>query len=144
MPIPPQGLTIGRDPDCTIVIGYDRASRRHAQVSFDGQRYYVIDLESRNGTYLGQTRLAPNTPTPWDLKTPLRIGDIYFNLEIPNYYEQQREEIGAEETVAGYIPEGRQAQKSNLNYIVFAIAGLVLLCGCAGILGAAAYFLLGS
>lgn len=141
MPIPAQGLTIGRDPECTVVIGYDRASRWHAEVTFDGQQYYVTDLGSTNGTFLGQTKLAPSTPTPWDARTPLRIGDIYFNLEPPRAYDQQREEVGAMETVAGYAPEQDQAPKSNYNYLLLGAAGLVLLCGCTGVLSLAAYFL---
>jgi predicted component of type VI protein secretion system len=145
MPIPPQGLTIGRDTECAIVISYDRASRQHAQITFDGQNYYVTDLNSKNGTFLGKTQLAPNAPTLWEASVPLRIGDIYFNLELPNYYDRQREELGTEETLAGYIPEESQPKKNNtLKYLIGGAIALLLLCGCIGILGVAAYIFMNS
>ena len=75
-------LTIGRDLECDIAIGYERASRHHAQIAFDGQRYFIIDLNSTNGTYLGNTRLSPNVPTQWFPNVTARIGDIYFQLDM--------------------------------------------------------------
>ena len=145
MPIPPQGLTIGRDTECTIVISYDRASRQHAHIVFDGQNYLVTDLNSKNGTFLGKTQLAPNTPTPWDINVPLRIGDIYFNLELPNYYDRQREELATEETMGGYILEEGLPKKNNtMKYVVWGAIALIFLCGCTGILGIAVYFFMNS
>lgn len=40
-------------------------SRRHAQLTTDGQRWWVEDLQSSNGTYLGTTGGAmPDVPVP--------------------------------------------------------------------------------
>src|SRR5262245_38626947 len=83
MPLGLQGLVIGRDPACQIPLAYERISRQHTEISFDGQQCYVTDLDSRNGTYLGKIRLAPNVPTPWSPDQALRVGDVYFNLEMP-------------------------------------------------------------
>ncbi len=43
-------VTIGRLPECDIVLEDPGASRRHAQVRLDGDRYIVTDLGSTNGT----------------------------------------------------------------------------------------------
>jgi hypothetical protein len=43
-------VTIGRLPECDIVVADPGASRQHAQIRFDGERYVVDDLGSTNGT----------------------------------------------------------------------------------------------
>jgi len=56
-------ITIGRLPECAIVINDHNVSRRHAQVFRDGDAIIVADLDSTNGTKVnGQsiTRLRLN------------------------------------------------------------------------------------
>jgi pSer/pThr/pTyr-binding forkhead associated (FHA) protein len=138
LPVGSKPLFIGRDPDCDIVIGYERASRHHAQIAFDGQSYYVIDLNSTNGTFLGRTRLAPNTPTEWSVDVPVRIGDIYFRLELPKSYEQQQEEMAAMETVAGYLP-GQNEANGGSKVLLWVAVGLIALCICSALLSVVGY-----
>jgi len=45
---------LGRNPDCHIVIEAVAVSRKHAQITFDEDGYFVQDLESRNGTYVNE------------------------------------------------------------------------------------------
>lgn len=45
-------ITLGRHPDCDVVIDDISVSRRHAQVKCDAGVYYLQDLGSRNGTRL--------------------------------------------------------------------------------------------
>ncbi|MEZ6093333.1 MAG: SpoIIE family protein phosphatase [Pirellulaceae bacterium] len=57
-----QGLTtIGRHPDCDIVIDDNSVSRRHAQISFFNGQYFVSDLNSRNGTYVNKELIHQET-----------------------------------------------------------------------------------
>jgi serine phosphatase RsbU (regulator of sigma subunit) len=58
---------IGRSADCDVPLDLAAVSRRHASVLLDGGRFYVEDLESRNGTYLNDERVMH--------RTPLRDGD---------------------------------------------------------------------
>ncbi|HEX6836582.1 MAG TPA: sigma 54-interacting transcriptional regulator [Polyangia bacterium] len=51
-------IVIGRDRDCQIAIDDARASRRHAELTFDGARWSVRDLGSRNGTFLDGERVT--------------------------------------------------------------------------------------
>lgn len=46
----PEPVTIGRLPECTIVVGDPNASRRHAEVRRQGNDVVVADLGSTNGT----------------------------------------------------------------------------------------------
>ncbi|MEA3459811.1 MAG: FHA domain-containing protein [Chloroflexota bacterium] len=45
-------LTIGRDEDCDIVLPGRQVSRRHAQIHYQGGRYALEDLGSKNGTFV--------------------------------------------------------------------------------------------
>ncbi len=51
-------LTIGRDPANDLVIDHKLASRRHARFEQDEAGFYIRDLESTNGTYLGGERIT--------------------------------------------------------------------------------------
>ena len=42
---------VGRDPDADVTLHEESVSRRHAAVIKSGDRYFLRDLESRNGTY---------------------------------------------------------------------------------------------
>lgn len=50
-------MTLGRHPDCHIVIEDSSVSRFHSQISSDGHDFFLEDLDSRNGTYLNDARL---------------------------------------------------------------------------------------
>jgi hypothetical protein len=51
-------VTIGRLPECDIVVADPGASRRHAQVRFDGERYVVSDMGSTNGTLVNDVEAS--------------------------------------------------------------------------------------
>ena len=51
-------LTIGRDADCDIVLDYPNVSRRHCRLTRNANGGLLEDLNSRNGTYLNEVRIA--------------------------------------------------------------------------------------
>jgi len=57
---------IGRYPPADLVILKDRISRQHAQIAYRDFGYYVIDLGSRNGTFINGRPLD---------QTPTRLSD---------------------------------------------------------------------
>ena len=81
-PAPKSGssLTIGRGEDNTIVLSDSQASRTHARIEFDGQAYRIVDLKSRNGTFLEDAKLLPGIPEPWPPEKALRIGATWLRL----------------------------------------------------------------
>ena len=50
VPLADQVVTIGRHADCTIQLGDQNASRRHAEIRPAGSGFVVVDLASTNGT----------------------------------------------------------------------------------------------
>ena len=51
-------------------------SRRHAILRFIDRQWTLLDLGSTNGTYLNDTRVAPNTPVLLSDRSRLRLGSI--------------------------------------------------------------------
>jgi len=55
MPRPVATIYIGRAPENTIVINDTTVSGQHAQLGcYPGQKYFLVDCHSRNGTFLLQ------------------------------------------------------------------------------------------
>jgi hypothetical protein len=50
-------MIVGRAPNCDCVVPEDCISRKHAQLWRDGERWYVRDLGSRNGTRINGVRV---------------------------------------------------------------------------------------
>jgi pSer/pThr/pTyr-binding forkhead associated (FHA) protein len=76
--IPSQGMVIGRDDDCDLVVTSQDASRRHAVIRKVGTGYTVTD-ESVNGTFVNDARVqSVQTLARGD---KLRIGTTVFRLE---------------------------------------------------------------
>lgn len=66
---PKSGIFV--DVDLSLVAAEPKAiSRRHARIEQEGNRFYLTDLGSANGTKLNDRRLLPNE------KTPLWEGDV--------------------------------------------------------------------
>jgi hypothetical protein len=65
--VPAPGITLGRSRKCDVFVPDPRASRRHAEVGWDGELCTLCDLDSANGTLLNGRRIAA--------PQPLRDGD---------------------------------------------------------------------
>lgn len=74
------GVTIGRLRSSDLILEDPTISRNHARVEWDGRRATVVDLGSKSGTFLGATRLTPQTPYEWLPDQPLQIGRYTLRL----------------------------------------------------------------
>jgi hypothetical protein len=72
------GVLLGRNPECTLVLDDDFASGRHARIFRQDDGWFVEDLGSTNGTYLGSNKLTE--PMPLEVGSALRIGKTIFEL----------------------------------------------------------------
>jgi pSer/pThr/pTyr-binding forkhead associated (FHA) protein len=75
LPLRGQGILIGRNPECALVLDDDYASGRHCRIYQDptGREGWVVeDLGSTNGTFIGRDKLT--SPQPVEVGTTLRIG----------------------------------------------------------------------
>jgi hypothetical protein len=51
-------------------------SRQHIQITLHDKNFYVTDLDSRNGTYIGNQKIPPNEPILLKRDDPIRIGGL--------------------------------------------------------------------
>ena len=72
------GILLGRNPECTLVLDDDFASGRHARIFRRDDKWFVEDLGSTNGTFLGANKLT--APVPVEVGSTLRIGKTIFEL----------------------------------------------------------------
>jgi pSer/pThr/pTyr-binding forkhead associated (FHA) protein len=77
-PVPDEGLVIGRDPECGLVIGSNDVSRRHAVLA-PGILGYTLTDESINGVFVNGARVDRSTLLRQ--RDVIRIGDAEFRFE---------------------------------------------------------------
>ena len=71
-------LLVVRGADAEIRLDDDYVSTRHARIAASGDQWYVEDLGSTNGTYLGPHRLTQ--PTAIQLGSQVRVGKTTLEL----------------------------------------------------------------
>lgn len=71
-------VLIGRGNDAAIKLDDDYVSTRHARIVSSNEQWFVEDLGSTNGTYLGNQRITQ--PVPIGLGTQVRIGKTIVEL----------------------------------------------------------------
>lgn len=76
--LPERDITIGRELECDIRITDSDVSRRHCQLIVLDEKISVIDLKSRNGTYVND--IAIQKETPLEPGALLRVGPMVFEL----------------------------------------------------------------
>jgi len=69
---------LGRSSDCEIQIPEANVSRRHAEISLEGGRFWIKDLGSRNGIQVGNTRVPF---APLEHGSLIRIGQSVLRFE---------------------------------------------------------------
>jgi len=77
-------ITIGRAEDNDLTLVTNNVSRHHARIDYEGGTYRVVDLDSTNGTYIGNAKLLPGVPETWTAEQPLRVGDAWLRLVVAN------------------------------------------------------------
>jgi serine phosphatase RsbU (regulator of sigma subunit)/pSer/pThr/pTyr-binding forkhead associated (FHA) protein len=76
VPIESEKFILGRNPDCHVVINGTAVSRAHAHILRIQNKYYIVDLRSRNKTYLNNQELAPETQVLLKENDRIKICDF--------------------------------------------------------------------
>ncbi len=71
-------VLIGRGTDAAIRLDDDYVSTRHARIAASGDQWFVEDLGSTNGTFVGTARITQ--PTTITIGTEVRIGKTILEL----------------------------------------------------------------
>lgn len=78
VPLTEVPIVIGRGADARIILEDDYVSTRHARVGYSGDQWFVEDLGSTNGTYLGSARI--HQATALVMGAQIRIGKTILEL----------------------------------------------------------------
>ncbi|MBC7898188.1 MAG: FHA domain-containing protein [Cytophagaceae bacterium] len=93
-----EGLSIGRDPSCDIVIPRADVSRRHATLRAEGGGYLLLDT-SVNGVFVNQARVQA--------ELPLGRGDMLrVATEEYRFYAEERSAPVEAESIPGLLNTG--------------------------------------
>lgn len=77
----PEGESLlGRAPEAHVRIESPKVSRRHAKISIDGDTAVIEDLGSKNGTFVGDTRV--DGPTALKHGDQIRLGQLAAILSL--------------------------------------------------------------
>lgn len=76
-------LSVGRGSDNDLVLGSKQISRNHAQLSVLNGQLYVKDLESSNGTFINDERIAANESKQLAAEDTLGFASFIFQVSAP-------------------------------------------------------------
>lgn len=79
LPLTTSAVLIGRAPSCTLVLDDDYSSSRHARIYPQDGEWFVEDLGSTNGTFIGRERISG--PTLVRPGTQVRVGQSTIELQ---------------------------------------------------------------
>lgn len=69
-------MTIGRNPDCSIVIDNKLASRHHATIQKIRDAFFLKDEKSTNGTFLNGQRIPPDKYVKLNPGDKITVGAV--------------------------------------------------------------------
>jgi pSer/pThr/pTyr-binding forkhead associated (FHA) protein len=86
-------ITFGRRENCDVCLNYDsQVSRLHARITYDEESFWLEDLGSRNGTYIGEGALEDRVEIMPG--TVFRVGRTWIQLDpLPSDETQAAEPI---------------------------------------------------
>ncbi len=83
LPLTGARAIVGRDDDCDLSLDDAAVSRRHLAIWYEGQRGYVEDLGSRNGTAVGGQRVSSGEPASLEPEVAVRLGSSELTVRRP-------------------------------------------------------------
>lgn len=88
-PLGEEPLTMGREPENTVVLEADSVSRQHCRIEQSGRHYIIKDNNSTNGTYVND---EPVTSMQLRRGDQVKVGDTIFKFLAGSDVEAQYHE----------------------------------------------------
>lgn len=70
-------ITIGRGADCDVVVADQKLSRHHCRIEPENDSWVVVDLNSRNGTFIARDRVQKHTLRSGDM---IAVADVRISF----------------------------------------------------------------
>jgi pSer/pThr/pTyr-binding forkhead associated (FHA) protein len=81
VPVDRDWLVIGRGRGADVVLAEPTISRAHAAIGYEGDAFFVQDLDSTNGTLVNGAREAKATLKDGD---EIQMGKLVLQIKLPN------------------------------------------------------------
>ena len=98
-------LSVGRGSDNDVVLGSKQISRNHALLSVLNGKLYVKDLDSSNGTFINDKRIAGNETTHVEADDRLGFASFSFQVSAPVSASDVQEEVVADKPTLMLSPD---------------------------------------
>lgn len=82
------GVTVGRTDNNDLVLNDPSVSRFHAYFLRDSRKntWRLVDADSKNGTWVGAMKLAPNATAELQDSVRIRFGDVEMTFLLPESF----------------------------------------------------------
>ena len=96
-------VILGRHPGNPVYLDDQRVSRYHARIWRQGDRFFIEDLDSKNGVFIQETKLLPRTPHALHDRDAIRICSAWliFHHGTPEATAAQQAVPGALTSLSG-------------------------------------------
>jgi pSer/pThr/pTyr-binding forkhead associated (FHA) protein len=114
---------VGRHSTNDIKILDENVSRNHFEIQVRGDRYFIMDMGSKNGTFIGGKELIPGVETEVKEGVPIVIGMTVLGLgdiarrSLKPFLDSAGFRVGANEYEKTVGPERVMAVERNLEFI---------------------------
>jgi len=75
-----EAISIGRAPDNAVHIKDKSVSRKHLKIVQRGEKYYVVDLSSKNGTFIDGIRIPSEKEYEVREGMPIAVGKTFLSI----------------------------------------------------------------
>ncbi len=114
-----EAVFIGRSAENDVQLKIGQVSRKHFKIYRVGEKSYITDLESKNGTFLGSEAVAPGTGVEIKDNDIIRIANS--ELKVTGLLAAEKEPKRDVEVVLGKVAasgkERRTGERKNLDLI---------------------------
>lgn len=125
-----EGLRIGRQNDCDLVLNHPTVSRLHAGINRVGRRFYIINLSGSNATTLNGRVIAFDETEALASGDQIRIGPFFLIIEQAadqllkiRVSHQFALTVGDTEAREEARPEHLQAEETTVEFVPRDVAG---------------------
>lgn len=95
-------VVLGRKRDaCDLVLPFDGVSRQHAELRPSAEGWSILDLGSRNGTFVDEVRIPPAVPVPVEEQTLLQLGAYRAVVMTPGPFHDLASRLRASRSLSG-------------------------------------------
>ena len=88
-----KNMTLGRGDTNDIIIDNSSVSTNHAKIYIENEKIYLQDLNSTNGTFIGEHKLDPDNKYELKEKQVIKFAEVSFILEYENSQSSNKEEF---------------------------------------------------